>query len=115
MLEHKLASRKQQPSESTDQFLQTPKLLSEDYGFKAVSASVYAVESIRDAFISGLSSSTISQGLQEKHTLTLDEEVKHAGIIELAQQRVTCRSPSSYPGHPLGCFGHRITCTRLLC
>ncbi|KAK4322446.1 hypothetical protein Pmani_006786 [Petrolisthes manimaculis] len=73
---HQLSTRKQQPGESVDQFLQFLKLLSRDCGFKAFSATVYAQESIRDAFISGLSSSVIRQRLLEKHTLTLDEAMQ---------------------------------------
>ena len=56
---HKLATRKQLPNESIDDFLQALKLLCRDCAFKAVSAEMYAQEAVRDAFITGLSSTLI--------------------------------------------------------
>lgn len=48
---HLLATRCQQAGESLDEFYLNLKILSKDCNFKAVDASTYRVESIRDAFI----------------------------------------------------------------
>ncbi|KAK4312025.1 hypothetical protein Pmani_016518 [Petrolisthes manimaculis] len=101
---HQLSTRKQQPGESVDQFLQFLKLLSRDCGFKAVTATVYAQESIRDAFISGLSSSVIRQRLLEKHTLTLDEAMQLAQSLELAQRNAETYVTQVVPPAPTACF-----------
>lgn len=92
---HQLATRKQQPHESIDQFLQQLKLLSKDCGFAAVTASVYAQESVWDAFITGISSSAIRQRLLEKESLSLDEAIQHARSLELAQRNAECYLSSS--------------------
>ena len=62
---HMLASRRQQPGETLDEFLQALKQLSKDCDYKPVTADQYREESIRDAFISGLSSPVIRQRLLE--------------------------------------------------
>ena len=59
---HMLATRRQQPHETLDEYLQTLKTLSKDCNFQSVTASKYREESIRDAFISGLRSSPPEQG-----------------------------------------------------
>ena len=63
---HKLATRKQQPGESFDTYLNALKSLSKDCNYKAVTAEIYQNESIRDAFIAGTSSSKVRQRLLEK-------------------------------------------------
>ena len=68
---HKLATRKQNPGESIDEFLQSLCNLAKDCNFKAVKAESYCEESIRAAFISGLSSNLIRQRLLEGGSLTL--------------------------------------------
>ena len=110
---HQLATRKQQPSEYIDQILQNLKLLSKDCGFKAVSVSVYAQESIRDAFISVLSSSAIRQRLLEKHSLSLDEAIQHARSLELAQRNAECyvSSTPSTPSAALDASNRESRCT----
>ena len=82
---HKLATRKQQPAETIDMYLQSLKLLAKDCAFKDVTAKVYTHEAVRDAFITGLSSPLIRQRLLEKQTLTLDEAVSQARSLETAQ------------------------------
>ena len=74
---HQLATRKQQGSESVDQYVLALKLM-------AVTAE-YAEEAVRDSFNSGLSSSVIRQRLLEKLSLTLEEAVQQARSLELAQ------------------------------
>ena len=83
---HLLATRKQQPGESFDAYLNVLKSLSKDCNFKAVSADVYANESIRDAFINGTSSTSVRQRLLEKKTVTLDEMVDIARSLESAEK-----------------------------
>ena len=51
---HLLATRRQQPGESLDQYLQALKILSKDCCFEAVDAKTYSEQSIRDAFIAGI-------------------------------------------------------------
>ena len=82
---HQLATRKQQGSESVDQYVLAVKLMAKDCVFKAVTAEQYAEEAVRDSFISGLSSSVIRQRLLEKLSLTLEEAVQQARSLELAQ------------------------------
>ncbi|XP_045101868.1 uncharacterized protein LOC123498632 [Portunus trituberculatus] len=82
---HQLATRKQQDSESVDQYVLALKLMAKDCAFKAVTAEKYAEEAVRDSFISGLSSSVIRQRLLEKLSLTLEEAVQQARSLELAQ------------------------------
>ena len=53
---HILASRKQRPEESIDEFLQCLRVLARDCNYKEVTAAVYQEESIRDSFIAGLRS-----------------------------------------------------------
>ena len=65
---HILATRRQQPNETLDEYLQALKTLSKDCNFKCVTAAQYTEESIRDAFITGLLSNSICQRLLEnKH------------------------------------------------
>ena len=65
-----------------------------------MSASVYAQKSIRDAFISGLSSPVFRQRLLEKHTLTLEEAVQHACSLELAQRNAESYVTQTSIPHP---------------
>ena len=68
---HLLATRRQQPNETLDEYLQALKTLSKDCNFKSVTAAQYTEESIRDAFITGLLSNSIRQRLLENKTLDL--------------------------------------------
>ena len=70
---HCLAMRRQEPGESTDQFLVALKKLAKDCNFQAVTAEVYRRELVRDSFISGLSSTYIRQRLLEHNNLTQEE------------------------------------------
>ena len=58
---HDLATRKQQPGESLDEFLEELKKLSKHCGFDAVTAETYRFQMIRDFFINGLTSNYIRQ------------------------------------------------------
>ena len=62
---HLLPTRKQQPNETLDEFLQSFKILSRDCNFKNVDVVTCRDECIRDSFISRLASNTIRQRLLE--------------------------------------------------
>ena len=62
---HLLSSRKQQEGETVDQFMHALDILSKDCNFKAVDATAYRDEYVRDSFIRGLQSSEMRQRLLE--------------------------------------------------
>ena len=82
---HRLATCRQQAGETLDQFLDSLKSLAADCSFKATSAEEAKSLAIRDAFISGMASNTIRQRLLENLELNLDDAVKQARTLELAQ------------------------------
>ncbi|CAM1308932.1 Uncharacterised protein r2_g1910 [Pycnogonum litorale] len=82
---HLLSSRMQNESEPIDDFLQALNSLAGDCNFKAVTAVQNRSDSIRDAFIRGLSSNVIRTRLLENKTLTLDKAVDQARSLEHAQ------------------------------
>ncbi|XP_047518905.1 uncharacterized protein LOC125058798 [Pieris napi] len=82
---HMLATRKQRPEESIDIYLQALKLLSKDCDFAAVDAESNKNDSVRDAFISGISSHKIRQRLLENLNLTLDQAYNQALSLETAE------------------------------
>ena len=83
---HLLASAKQKPDQTLDEFLQQLRKLSKDCNCRAVTAEEYRQELIRDAFINGLMSSAIRQRLLENRQLTLESAFTQACSIELAQR-----------------------------
>ena len=84
---HLLATLKQEPGDTLEQFLQKLQLLAKDCEFKAVTAEQYRDNSIREAFISGMASSTIRQRLLEKQTLDLKSAVELARSLEMAERQ----------------------------
>ena len=68
---HLLATRHQQPAETLDEHFQALKALSKDCNYKNVTAVLYHEESIRDAFITGLTSGLTRQRLLENKSLDL--------------------------------------------
>ena len=83
---HLLATRKQEESESLDQYLQVLRRLSKDCNFTAVTALENEQSYIRDAFINGIRSREIRQRLLEKKILTLDQAFKQAPTPEMEQK-----------------------------
>lgn len=83
---HLLATRKQESSESLDQYLNVLKQLSKDCQYVSVTASLYREESIRDSFITGLQSAYIRQRLLENSTLTLQNAFDQARSLDMARQ-----------------------------
>lgn len=84
---HVLSTAKQESGQSSSEFVQKLKCLSSDCEFQAVSAETYREESIRDAFIRGLLSSSIRQRLLEQKSLTLQSAVDLARQLDVAQQQ----------------------------
>ena len=60
--------------------------LAKDCNFKVVNTEIYCEESIRDAFISGLSSNLIRQQLLEDRSLTLKTAYDRVRTLDLAQK-----------------------------
>ena len=83
---HLLATRKQKPGESLQDFLQSLHSLSKDYNLRNVTAEEYRRELVRDAFINGLSSHHIRQRLLENAELSIDQAYRSAMSLQLAQE-----------------------------
>ena len=83
---HLLQTRKQQPGETLDQYLQALKILAKDCKFEAVTANKYKDESVRDAFINGLQSNYIRQRLFELKDLDLQTACTTARSLEMAHK-----------------------------
>eukprot|EP00795_Rhopilema_esculentum_P001722 gene1722-16205_t len=83
---HELATRKQKPGESLDEFLEELKKLSKHCDFTAVSAETYRSAMIRDSFINGLTSNYIRQRLLENFELSLDRAYEIARTLHTAQK-----------------------------
>ena len=66
---HLLATRKQKPGASLQEFLQALQILSKNCQFRVVSAEEYRQELVRDAFVNGLASRHIRQRLLENTEL----------------------------------------------
>ena len=80
---HLLATRRQAPAKTPEEYLQALKTLSKDCNFKNVMAAQYC-EEIRDAFITGLQSNVIRQRLLENKTLDLNTMFDQARSLESA-------------------------------
>ena len=78
-----LATARQTPEQSLNDFVQKLQGLGKDCSFRPVTAQVYREEMVRDAFINGIISSSIRQRLLENCELTLRDPVtqaEHAGV-----------------------------------
>ena len=84
---HLLATRSQNPEENLSEFLQALRELSKDCKFEAVTAEKYREEMLRDAFINGLTSSSIRQRLLEKDDLNLERAFDLALSLDRAQEQ----------------------------
>ncbi|KER21125.1 hypothetical protein T265_10484 [Opisthorchis viverrini] len=84
---HLLQTCKQDTSQGVDQFVQRLKSLAKNCDFKAVSAIDHQNESVRDALINGLQSTTIRERLLSQNELTLDEAHELARSLELAHKQ----------------------------
>ena len=84
---HLLATRRQLPGESLQQFLQVLKTLSKDCSFRVVTAEQHRWELVRDAFINRLASAAVRQRLLERDDLSLEAALEQAYSLERAQQQ----------------------------
>ena len=73
---HLLATAKQEPGHTLDEFLLSLQKLAKDCNFQAVTGMQYKQEMICDAFINGLISPRIRQRLLKHHELNLKTAVK---------------------------------------
>ena len=89
---YKLATHRQSPEQSIDDFLRALHVIGGDCNYKAVSSAQHREESIRGAFISGLNSHAIRTRLLEKPNLSLDDAVKMARALEIASKDATTYS-----------------------
>ena len=83
---HLLATRRQQNSETFDEYIQALKILAKDCNFRAVTATQYQDEAIRDAFINGINSNGIRQRLLEHNDMTLGSMFCKVCAYESAQR-----------------------------
>ena len=94
-----LATTKQRPGQSMDEYLQELKRLSKDCNFTDVDKVKHRDGFIRDAFISGIQSHSIRQRLLEESTLTMDKAFQKARALDIAQKNaesyVMCESDAS--------------------
>ena len=89
---HLLATRKQQPSDSLDEFLQELHRLSKDCQLSAVSAQNYRQELVRDAFINGISfnsSKTARKSNSDSYT-----SIRSSSILRLCRENDQAYSTS---------------------
>ncbi|XP_045587665.1 uncharacterized protein [Procambarus clarkii] len=100
-----LATRRQEPGESLNQFLQALKLLAKDCQFKAMTAVEACDNYVRDAFINGLGSATIRQRLLENKTLDLQSAFDPAHTLETAHK---LSASYAQPGGYKRCHGTLI-------
>ena len=115
-----LATRKQQPTETLDEYLQQLKTLAKDCSFKAVTADIYKQEMIRDSYINGLLSNAIRQRLLENTTLTLeqahtqarslDQADRNASMYSQGNQLVACAADSESDNAPTLAAQHKKVC-----
>ena len=83
---HLLATKKQETGDSLDEFLQKLKTLAKQCSFQAVTADKNRDDSIREAFIQGLTSDHIRQRLLESGHLELTNIFQLARTLEVAQK-----------------------------
>ena len=82
-----LSSRRQDSTESLDEYILVLRKLSKDCKFKGVDAKTNSEEHIRDTFITGVKSLSIKQRLLEKQSLTLEEAINIAKALDLAEDQ----------------------------
>nr|XP_039248852.1 uncharacterized protein LOC120326598 [Styela clava] len=84
---HQLMTRSQIPGETLTEFLLALKTLAKECTFKAVTSDQYRDELTRDAFINGLSTSSIRVRLLENEDLTLKTAFEKASMLDRAQKQ----------------------------
>ena len=94
---HQLLTRRQQPEESLDNFLQELRKLSKNCNYKAVTSEQYREEQVGDAFITGISSKHIRQRLLENAVLDMQSAFDQARALDIAQKNSAVYQPT----HPV--------------
>ena len=95
---HLLLTREQKLNETIKDYARALKLVAKDCEWRAVSAQEFQNELTRDAFITGLSSPMIKQRLLEEDSVSLEEAICKAEILERAQSQssgLTLKLPTS--------------------
>ena len=93
---HVLATRKQQPHESLDAYVQVLNKISKTCEFAAVDAEKNRQDYVRDSFINGILSKEIRQRLLENTTLELKAAIDQARSLEMAQKNSEKYDSSDY-------------------
>ena len=83
---HLLATKKQKPGESLQEFLQALQILSKNCKFRDVYAEEYRQELVCDAFVNGLASHHIRQQLLENTELTVERAYTTAMSLHMTQK-----------------------------
>ena len=83
---YQLATRKQLPRETLEDFYQSLHMMSKHCGLRDVTAEEYWNELVRDAFINGTASHSIRQRLLENSQLTVTQAFDNARSLRTAQQ-----------------------------
>ena len=83
---HLLATAKQKPGQSLEEFLQELRRLSKDCNFQAVTREQHRDGFLRDAFTNRILYTTIRRRLLEEVTLTIDTAFEKARALDLAQK-----------------------------
>ena len=94
-LRHQLSTCRQEPGQTLDQYLQKLRTLAKNCNFTQVSAEQHKEEAIRDAFISGLLSSSIRQRLLEHIKLDLQTAYDNARSLEMAEKQNQSYNPTT--------------------
>ena len=86
---HLLTTTKQESDESLSEFARKLKERAKDCNFEAVTAEQHRDNMLRDAFIGGLSSSSIRQRLLEEQRLNFQEALNKAELLDRAQKQAS--------------------------
>jgi len=99
MMRYKLRTRRQQEGESIDAFMADLKALANKCHFGALTAEQHRESLICDAFVSGLSSTSVRQRLLESSDSTLATLFRLATTLEVAmdESRQLCRDHPTIP------------------
>ncbi|GAB1600402.1 uncharacterized protein LOC115215493, partial [Argonauta hians] len=92
---HLLATRKQRPDETLNDFFESLERLRRDCNFRDRTAKEIGDEAVRDAFICGLLSPAIRQRLLENKNLDLQTAYDQALTIDLAEKNNASVLPSN--------------------
>ena len=84
-----LATRKQKPGESLEEFLQILHVFSKDCKFRNVSAEEYQLNLVQDAFVNDLASCHIHPRLLKSNELTENKEFNKAMSLDHAEEYST--------------------------